>query len=100
MAANDNFFYGAGGSNKFITIKSRLDEVGTYLNNSVLQNNTSSTSTNVLTLATVSPLPTGANVATGSIAFSGSGATTRMYIFTGNGSADGAAGWRTASFAG
>jgi hypothetical protein len=100
MAANDNFSYIAGGSNKFITIESRLDEIGAYLNNSVLQNNVSSTSANVLTLSTIDPLPTGSSITTGSIAFSGSGAGVRMYIFTGNGSIAGAPGWQTASFGG
>ena len=100
MGANDNFSYGPGGSNKFITIESRLDEVGAYLNSSVLQNNTSSTSANVLALSTVSPLPTGSSVTTGSIAFSGSGANVKMYIFTGNGAITGAPGWQTASFGG
>jgi hypothetical protein len=100
MAANDNFSYISGGSNKFISIESRLDEIGSYLNNSVLQNNVSSTSTNVLTLSTISPLPTGSSVATGSIAFSGSGASIKMYIYTGNGAITGAPGWQTASFGG
>jgi hypothetical protein len=100
MAANDNFSYGSGGSNKFISIESRLDEVGAYLNNSVLQNNTSSTSANVVTLSTISSLPTGANVATGSMAFSGSGANTKLYIYTGTGTIAGVPGWQTASFGG
>ena len=100
MAANDNFSYGAGGSNKFITIESRLDEVGAYLNSSILQNNTSSTSANVVTLSTISPLPTGSSIGTGSIAFSGSGANTKLYIYTGAGTIPGALGWQTASLGG
>jgi hypothetical protein len=99
-AAFENFSYLNGGSIKFQDIESRLDAIGISLSTSFLVNNTSSNATNVVTLGVISPLPAAGTVGTGSIAFSGSNANLRMYVYTGYGTVPGAPGWSSGSLGG
>jgi hypothetical protein len=98
--AFQNFSYLSGGSTKFQDIEGRLDAIGTSLSLSFLANNTSSTAANVITLGVVNPLPAAGTVGTGSIAFSGSNANLRMYVYTGYGTVPGAPGWSSGSLGG
>jgi hypothetical protein len=99
-SAFENFAYTSGGTQKFQDIEGRLDAIGVSLASSFLSNNTSSTADNVVTLGVISPLPAPGSVGTGSIAFSGSNTSLKMYVYTGYGTVPGATGWSSASLAG
>ena len=95
-AAASSFTYGPGG-NKVGEITDRVNEIGNYLASSPIYQSNITNFGSLITLAPIAPLPTGANVTTGSIALSGSGTAFRMYVFTGAGNTSG---WATASIGG
>lgn len=85
------------GNNRMGEITDRLSDIGNYLGSSPIYQSTVANFGYLITLPPVSPLPTGTNVTTGSVAISGSGTNTKLYIFTGAGQTSG---WATASIGG
>jgi hypothetical protein len=102
-AATTNFSY-VNGNNPRADIEARLDAISVMLSESILNTNTASlypaniVSLNVLPAGvTLSNLTS--SITTGSLVLSGSGATIRLYVWTGAGtSIPGHAGWVSASF--
>ena len=96
MAISNNnaaapFTYQPGG-NRLGEVTDRLIETSNYLGSSPIYQSNISNFGYLITLPPVHPLPT--TPPTGSVAISGSGATLRLYVYTGAGALSG---WGSAS---